>query len=160
MRKLRKSFLEFTNVWYFQEVTNQDMGIEMFKMQREAYQIDDLYKGVKEDIENLDDMIRIENMEQETNTLNWISFIGLPLAILAVLTGLLGMNMEEGIFKIFKGKASLLELKNYWANFLQDPGMVPNFLFSALACGTLIIIFFTLWMFLQRVKIWVKRRFT
>jgi hypothetical protein len=97
VKELRKDFLRFSNVWYFRELTNQDQGIEMFDMHRKAYELDELYGGVKEEIERLNEFVEMEESKKETKAVNWLSFLGIPLAILAVVTGFFGMNFE-GIF--------------------------------------------------------------
>ncbi|MCX8027982.1 MAG: hypothetical protein N3A62_09050 [Thermodesulfovibrionales bacterium] len=102
VKKLRHDFLKFSNVWYFKEVTNQEQGIEMFEMQRKAYEIDELFKGVKEEIEKLDEFIRIEQSEKEQKAINELTMIATPLLILSLLTGFMGMNLEGGMFKVIK----------------------------------------------------------
>ncbi len=98
VKELRKDFLNFSNVWYFRELTNQDQGIEMFDMHRKAYELDGLYNGVKEEIEKLDNFIEIEQSKSETKAINRLTYLGIPLAAMAFLTGFYGMNLE-GFFK-------------------------------------------------------------
>jgi hypothetical protein len=93
-RKLRKDFLTFSNVWYFRELTNQDQGIEMFDMQRQAYELDELYEGVKEEIERLNAFVELEQDKKETKAINKLTEAGLPIAFLGVITGFFGMNFK------------------------------------------------------------------
>lgn len=94
---MRKAFLKFSNVWYFRELTNQDQGIEMFDMHRRAYELDELHQHVKEEIEKLDEHIR---MEQARKLNRWIVI----LTIVAALVGFFGMNFEFDWFKNLIGK--------------------------------------------------------
>lgn len=80
IRDLRKRFIEFSNVWYFKEVTNQDQGIEMFEMHRKAYELDVLFDRVKEDIDRIDEFIRIEQGER-------LNFWLIVIAVIAALFG-------------------------------------------------------------------------
>ncbi len=96
-QKLREDFLKFSNVWYFRELTNQDQGIEMFDMHRRAYELDELYHQVKEEIEKLDEHIRMEQAKR-------LNILIICLTIVAAIVGFFGMNFEYGWFKQLIGK--------------------------------------------------------
>jgi hypothetical protein len=87
IRDLRKRFIEFSNVWYFKEVTNQDQGIEMFEMQRKSYELDVLFNRVKEDIDSIDEFIRIEQGEQFNKKIGYLNWMIVFLTIITMLTG-------------------------------------------------------------------------
>jgi len=130
-KKLRMDFLEFSNVWYFRELTNQDQGIEMFGMQRQAYELDELYNGVKEEIEKLNAFVEVEQAKagfdetkKETKAVNNLTLLGIPLAGIGVLTGFFGMNFE-GVF-------DFLIKKPIYSNDITFSPIIANVLFIIL----------------------------
>jgi hypothetical protein len=104
VKKLKEDFLKFSNVWFFRELTNQDQGIEMFNMHRMAYELDELYKGVKEDIEKLDEYIRMKQTKKLNRWVAALTVIAAAIGIFSAIFGFFGMNFEYEWFKKLIGK--------------------------------------------------------
>jgi hypothetical protein len=91
-QKLFEDYLRFKNNLYFQEVTAQEQGIELFDMLRGQMRLDHYLNELDRDIDELHNFIQI-TIEDERNdqglTLNLLAALFLPASIVA---GILGMN--------------------------------------------------------------------
>ena len=93
--ELFKDYLYFKNNIYFQEVTAQDQGIELFDMAREQMRLDHYLHELDHDIEELHGFIqmRIETKRNEQGMLlNKLAGVFLPPSLLA---GIFGMNIID-----------------------------------------------------------------
>ncbi len=85
IKKLRKSFIEFTNQYWFREITSQMQGIEIFDYQCQAMNIEREYSEFKEEIERADDFIRMDWQDKISGNAVKLAFIGLAFAVIAPL---------------------------------------------------------------------------
>ena len=95
LRKLHKDFMRFMNMHWFVEVTNQDQGIEIFKLMREAFELEPMYAQVKEEIERADELVGLLHNEKVERFNKYAGWIGIFLGLAAILTGFFGMNFEK-----------------------------------------------------------------
>ncbi len=139
--ELRDSFSTFTLLYQFPLLSNQQQAIEMYELARKHFDIDDFYKEIKGEIDDTHEYIELKQANRLSKTANYIAWIGLPLALAALITGLFGMNFND------------LHIWEYW-----QPGgkrCTPNgeFVVSALiACIPLIIALF-IWLTIRIKKI-------
>lgn len=94
VEKLRASFIKFTNVYWYHEVTSQIQGMEIFDLQRRALNLDRSYEEIKDELEHVNDHIRMVWQEKVSHTANTLALVGLFLAAASVFSGLSGKSME------------------------------------------------------------------
>jgi hypothetical protein len=89
---LRKKFMLFSNVYWFQEVTNLDEGIEIFNLYKESFQFEAMYRQIMEEVERADEFLEIQHRLDMDDLSNNFSLYGLIIGFTAVLAGYFGMN--------------------------------------------------------------------
>ena len=93
-RILHADFMQFMNVFWFVEVTNQDQGIEMFQKMRQSFALEPMYEQVKDEIERSDELADLFHNEKVERFNTKAGIIGGIIGVLAVLTGFFGMNFS------------------------------------------------------------------
>lgn len=91
---LNEEYIRFINRMYFNELTSQDQGVELYGMIRQKLDIDSYVEELKDEIEKLHDTIsfKVERSRNEkAETLNFMAAILLPVSIV---TGFWSMNMS------------------------------------------------------------------
>ena len=58
IQELRKDFINFTNVYWFHDVTAQTQGQEIFKKQQQALELQREYEFIKEEMARLDEFLQ------------------------------------------------------------------------------------------------------
>lgn len=97
VRKLRQKFTTFANGLWFDTVSSQIQGDELFKLIREQMPIKEAYDALKNDIERTDEL-------QDAIQTRAFSIIGAGGLILAITTSFLGMNVfDKETFDCFGG---------------------------------------------------------
>ena len=92
--KLKADFMQFSNLYWFQEVTNQDQGIEIFKLYKKSFEFETMYKQIKEEIDRGDEYLNtLQQIELNVFTTNFSRY-GLVIAGLAILVGFFGINFS------------------------------------------------------------------
>ena len=83
-QRLRWSFALFANLYQFPLLSNQQQGIEMYSLARDYLDVDDLFREVKEEINDCHEYLVVrEEMEQSSKIerLTRVATIGLGLSI-------------------------------------------------------------------------------
>lgn len=91
---LNEEYIRFINRMYFNELTSQDQGVELYGMIRQNLDIDSYVEELKDEIEKLHDTIsfKVERSRNEkAETLNFMAAILLPVSIV---TGFWSMNLS------------------------------------------------------------------
>ncbi len=88
-KRLRRSFAKFTNLYQFPLISNQQQGIEMYDIARKSMDIDELFRDVRDEITSTHDFLEMEATFQLGKKANYITWIGLFIAIIALPHGLL-----------------------------------------------------------------------
>lgn len=91
---LNEEYIRFINRMYFNELTSQDQGVELYGLIRQNLDIDSYVEELKDEIEKLHDTIsfKVERSRNEkAETLNFMAAILLPVSIV---TGFWSMNMS------------------------------------------------------------------
>ncbi len=96
---LHRQFAEFTNLYQYPLISNQQQGIEMYSRAREHLDLDAFYKEIRSEIISTHEFMETRaanRLNLEANQLNLkanlIAFVGLPLAFIALTLTVLGMN--------------------------------------------------------------------
>jgi len=91
--KLHKEYIKFVNKIYFNEVTAQEQGIDIYNMLEDHMgnktNIDDLAGEIKE----LHEYAELEESKKANKTISFLTIIGAFLVIPTFITGFLGMNV-------------------------------------------------------------------
>ena len=92
--RLKENFMQFSNRYWFQEVTNQDQGIEIFELYKKSFDFETMYKQIKDEIDRGDEYLNtLQQIELNVFTRNFSRY-GLVLAGLAILVGFFGINFS------------------------------------------------------------------
>jgi hypothetical protein len=104
--KLKADFMQFSNLYWFQEVTNQDQGIEIFELYKKSFAFKTMYKQIKEEIDRGDEYLNILQQNKLNDFTKQFSIVGSFLAVLAIMVGFFGINF------------SFFRLENTWGLLL------------------------------------------
>lgn len=89
-------FIEFTQTGWFDEVTPQEQGQQLFAMWQRELGTARLYEQMRQSLRDLYDYSELRSDRELNQSVAWFGLIALALSILAVVTGLYGMNVPEG----------------------------------------------------------------
>lgn len=110
---LNEEYICFINRMYFNKLTSQDQGVELYGLIRQNLDIDSYVEELKDEIEKLHDTIsfKVERSRNEkAETLNFMAAILLPVSIV---TGFWSMNMS-----VFSN------VKSNWLSFAIAVGLM------------------------------------
>lgn len=110
---LNEEYIRFINRMYFNELTSQDQGVELYGLIRQNLDIDSYVEELKDEIEKLHDTIsfKVERSRNEkAETLNFMAAILLPVSIV---TGFWSMNMSV-----------FCNVKSNWLSFAIAVGLM------------------------------------
>lgn len=79
--RLRRDYIEFTNKYWFTELTHQTQGQEIFRHQMDALKITELYKEIKEEMHWAHEYL-------SSRTTYWLTIFGVIIAGASLLPGL------------------------------------------------------------------------
>lgn len=143
VRQLRAQVLEFTNRYWFGEITNQDQGIEMFDCWKNALRNKDLFEEVHTELQEYDNELRSSDAERLNRIVTVIAvftFLALPLSFTASFLAIPDPTRESfgsyafsfyvlflftGIIWIF-GRPLLKTVKTLWARFKASLPQAPG----------------------------------
>jgi len=91
---LKADFMQFSNLYWFQEVTNQDQGIEIFELYKKSFAFKSMYKQIKDEIDRGDEYLNILQQNKLNDFTKQFSIVGSFLAVLAIMVGFFGINFS------------------------------------------------------------------
>ncbi|GEM_PF-6837925 len=94
LKPLRQKFIRFANGLWFDEVTPQIQGIELFAMMRERLRLRDIYEEIKEEIEVSDDYMREQALTELSQRTAKLTGIASRVAIGALALALVALCMQ------------------------------------------------------------------
>ena len=89
-------FIEFTQTGWFDEATPQEQGQQLFAMWQHELGTARLYEQMRQSLRDLYDYSELRSDRELNHSVARFGLIALALSILAVVTGLYGMNVPEG----------------------------------------------------------------
>lgn len=89
LSSLHGRFMKFMNVHWFKEVTNQDQGIELFSLMRQAFDLDDMYAQVKEEIERADELVQLLHQKKIERFHKHMTILGVIISIAAMIAAII-----------------------------------------------------------------------
>lgn len=100
-------FIEFTHVFWFDEVSPQEQGIEMFAMWQRELRSKELYDEVRQELKDLVEYVGAERAKAQQLTVERFTRTAAVLGGIGVIAGLLGMN-------ILPFKDGKIDIDNWW----------------------------------------------
>lgn len=101
-RKLEAHFIAFTQTYWFNEITPQEQGVELFDMWRRELRLPELYQEHRQELQDIVASIQMREEAEQTKAANKLNRYALVFALaslwltcLGVLTGVMGMNQLE-----------------------------------------------------------------
>ena len=91
--RLHKDFIRFINKMYFNEVTAQEQGIELYSMMLKTMNIKENVRDAENEINALHDFAELEQNKKTNRAVHMITLIGLYLLLPTFVTGFFGMNI-------------------------------------------------------------------
>lgn len=85
-------FIEFTQVFWFDEISPQEQGREIFQKWREKLRIEELYCDVRQQLQDLVEYVELKSTGKLNRTVLIFAGLSLPVSILTLLAGFYGMN--------------------------------------------------------------------
>lgn len=92
LRQLRRQFSEFTVLYRFPLLSNQQQAIEMYEINREFLDIEQFFKETKQKIENTHEFLELVESNNLASSANLLASWGIPLALGGLITALLSME--------------------------------------------------------------------
>lgn len=99
-KQLEANFIAFTQVYWFDEITPQEQGIELFDMWRRALRLPELYQEHRQELQDIVAYINGREEDKQTQAAHQLNqyalvfaLISVALAFLGLLTGVMGMNL-------------------------------------------------------------------
>ena len=129
VQKMYREFIEFTQNYWFDEISPQEQGQQLFLMWRKHLRIQELYDEVRQELKDLVEYIELQetkNAEIASSNLNINVFIfglfGLVVAFISAIAGVFGINdLKDGdktrVLKIFDSHKLIDSLSNFKNEF-------------------------------------------
>lgn len=106
--------LEFTNLYWFPHVSNQQQGQEMYPLLRDSMELETCYRDLRRDIEATEGWLRARQAEEHAKIQTrfaWIAGVGLVLSISATILSITDLSKgswKEATITLAGGMALLL----------------------------------------------------
>lgn len=114
---LREKIVEFTNLYQFPLISNQQQGIEMFKLARRYLEIDDLYRDINEQVSRVHEFMELNAAHRFNEIAHNIAKWGLVISFMALSIGFLSINnlLPESMWNCWSGDGGC---KPWWGVIL------------------------------------------
>jgi hypothetical protein len=95
VRAFYDQFVEFTQNFWFDEISPQEQGRELFQMWREHLRIPELYDEVRQELKDLVDYTEMRATGELNEKVRFFGVVGICIAFLSLLSSIFGMNKPE-----------------------------------------------------------------
>lgn len=106
LQSIKKDFVSFTQQYWFEEITPQEQGIELFDMTSRELRLKQHYDATRQQMQDIVEYIEAENARRLNDTAHnltsygfWIAVFGLLLSAFGVIVGIFGVNGVEFKFE-------------------------------------------------------------
>lgn len=110
---LNEEYIRFINRMYFNELTSQDQGVELYGLIRQNLDIDSYVEELKDEIEKLHDTISFKVERSRNEKAETLNFMAAILLSVSIVTGFWSMNMS-----VFSN------VKSNWLSFAIAVGLM------------------------------------
>ena len=93
IRGLLETFLRFTHRYWFHEVSDQPQAKELHRMTTSFLATDELYRDVRESIEDMNTYLDSDSLRRQANTVVRLTVVTTFGLVGTIVTGFLGMNL-------------------------------------------------------------------
>lgn len=97
VRAFYDRFVEFTQTYWFDEISPQEQGIQLFQQWRRHLRIQELYDEVRQELKDLVDYTELRATDTMNKKLSFIAKAGFGIAIASLAAGIFGMNKPDGL---------------------------------------------------------------
>lgn len=104
--KLRFKFSLFVNLYKFPLISNQQQAIEMYSLQRETMDIDELFQEIDSEINSTHEALQLIETHQQTSETQTLNKTVLYVGLLGVIATLFTINDKVTFFKKEKDEAA------------------------------------------------------
>jgi hypothetical protein len=101
VRKFYDDFVEFTQRFWFDEISPQQQGIELFHMWRTKIRLQQLYDEVRQELKDLVDYTELRSAEELNRNVLKFGVLALIVALCSLGAGVFGMNKPEDMTWLF-----------------------------------------------------------
>ncbi len=91
-QKLQDQFIAFTQTYWFDEVTPQEQGIELFQMWRRELRLQAIYDETRQEVQDIVESLNSKQATELNRSASRVTWGGLIIGLVGVTVGLLGMN--------------------------------------------------------------------
>jgi len=95
IRNTHENFLRFAHRYWFQNVSHQAQIRELFDMTRGHLQLDNLYREVREELQDMGNFLDVEAMRKQNETVVRLTVVTTFGLVGTVTTGFIGMNLFD-----------------------------------------------------------------
>lgn len=103
VRKFYDDFVEFTQRFWFDEISPQQQGIELFHMWRKQLRLQQLYDEVRQELKDLVDYTELRSAEKLNRNVLMFGVLALIVALCSLGASVFGMNKPEEMTWLFPG---------------------------------------------------------
>jgi len=92
LQNCQKDFIEFTQSYWFSEISPQEQGIELFEMWRKELRLEHLYNDVRSQLQDVMSHLQTEQTNSLNNSIVFLTWTSIIIAVLGLTSGILGIN--------------------------------------------------------------------
>ena len=107
---LYKEYIRFVNQVYFQSMTAQDQGIEMYNMMMQQFLLPEKVKNLDDEIGELNQYVTLIIDQKRSENGEWLNKLAAYFLPATIMTGIFGMNPFDG--------------RNYWCSMFIQIGLI------------------------------------
>lgn len=119
--QIKRHFMAFTQTYWFEEITPQEQGIELYDMFKRHLRLQAHYEANRQAIQDIVEHIDTRQSERLNRIAQLFAVFGIALAILSLAVGLLGINT----FQLEDNHATPIHLPHWVLDFINE-GLVAN----------------------------------
>lgn len=95
VRDFYDQFMEFTQHFWFDEISPQEQGQELFQMWRKHLRIQELYDEVRQELKDLVEYAELRAAGELNQTVSYFGLAAIGIAIISAIAGIFGMNAPD-----------------------------------------------------------------
>lgn len=95
IRNTHENFLRFNHRYWFENISHQAQVRELFTMTRDHLQLDNLFREVREELQDMGNFLDVEAMRKQNDTVVRLTVVTTFGLIGTVTTGFIGMNIFD-----------------------------------------------------------------
>lgn len=110
LKKNQQEFIQFTNQYWFKELTNQMQGKEIFRLQQQGLQLQSYYQQIETELTRTHDYRLADNSENISNRSNHLALWGIWFALAALLPGYITFWIDDKVSTSLKATITIIAI--------------------------------------------------